>query len=306
MRIKKYFDSFFVLSKSERNGAMVLLAIVLVLIFSHFLIPSFYKSDKKIEFDYDQRIGQLEKIKDSLGKNISQPLSISSRAKSIDEIKRGNVKKDGNLISSPVSISRFDPNHVSFEELVQLGFSTYVAKNLLNYRGKGGVFHKREDLKKIYGVDSLFYQKIEPYIIIPDNNVGIKILLDINGADSAALTSLNGIGPVYASRICKYRKYLGGFVSIDQLKEVYQLPVETFMAIKNNLTVDANKVQKININFADVRELKKHPYCSYEIARKIIDYRSKKGYIQSVDYLLLDSILEVSAFNRLSPYLKVQ
>jgi DNA uptake protein ComE-like DNA-binding protein len=78
------------------------------------------------------------------------------------------------------------------------------------------------------------------------------------------------------------------------------------LTIIDFLTLDDTKVQKININFADFKELKKHPYCGYENARKIIDYRSKKGYIQSVEQLLHDSILEPTAFNRFSPYLKVQ
>jgi DNA uptake protein ComE-like DNA-binding protein len=307
MRIKKEIDSFFVLSKSERNGAIVLFAIVMLLIIFRFLIPVLIPNDKRFEIDYDQRLSQLEKIKDSLkikSYNPGNQTTFGNPDKVVKIYK--NVENDVNLKNIPTTKFRFDPNLVSLEEMIKLGFPVYAARNLIKYRGKGGVFHKVEDLKRIYGVDSELYTNIQPYIIIHEEKVNKKILVEINEADSATLTSLKGIGPVYAARICKYRNYLGGFVSLEQLKEVYQFPEETFLAIKDYLTLDEKKVEKININFTDVNELKGHPYCSYKEARKIIDYRSKKGYIQSVDQLLQDSIVELSVFNRFAPYLKVK
>lgn len=306
MRIRKYFDSFFVLSKSERNGAMILFVIVLSLVIFRFLIPTLIQKDKKSEIDYDQRIYQLEKIEDSLHNKNSNPQSHISKINFFGVRKEKKVEKEDNLKSDLVSLSPFDPNLASFEELIRLGFSTFAARNLITYREKGGTIHKGEDLKRIYGVDSLLYNKINPFITIPDENEDKKQLIEINEADSAALTSLKGIGPAYASRICKYRNYLGGFISIEQLKEVYQLPEETYQSIISFLTLDEKKVKKININFVDIRELKRHPYCNYDVARKIIDYRTKKGYIQSVEQLLHDSVVESAVFNRLSPYLSVQ
>jgi competence protein ComEA len=306
MRFKKYFDSLFVLSKSERNGALVLFAIVLLLIFFRFMIPILSKSNKRFELDYDQRISQLEKIKDSLNRKNSHSQNQKSKYNYTEIVKQEKVEKESNSKNVPLKMFQFNPNLVSSEELMQLGFPTYAAHNLMNYRDKGGVFRKSEDLKRIYGVDSALYANIQPLIVIPDQKAENKIKLEINSADSAAFASLPGIGPVYASRICKYRKYLGGFVKLDQLKEVYKLTEETYLLMKDYLTLDESKVQKIDINFANINELKKHPYCKYELARKIVDYRSTKGFIKSVEQLQQDSILENSTFNRLSPYLKVQ
>jgi len=53
-------------------------------------------------------------------------------------------------------------------------------------------------------------------------------LLDINTSDSSALVTLPGIGPVLSMRIIRYRNLLGGFWSVNQLKEIYGLPEETF------------------------------------------------------------------------------
>ena len=45
-----------------------------------------------------------------------------------------------------------------------LGFSSSQIKTLLNYRNKGGVFYKKEDLLKIYGIKERQYKYLESYI----------------------------------------------------------------------------------------------------------------------------------------------
>ena len=44
--------------------------------------------------------------------------------------------------------------------------------------------------------------------------------IELNSADSAALVSIRGIGPLTAGRIIRYRNALGGFASVSQLQEV--------------------------------------------------------------------------------------
>src|SRR3569833_498755 len=47
------------------------------------------------------------------------------------------------------------------------------------------------------------------------------VVIELNSADSAKLTELKGIGSSFARRIVNYRNRLGGFISKEQLKEVY-------------------------------------------------------------------------------------
>ena len=93
-----------------------------------------------------------------------------------------------------------------------------------------------------------------------------KSSIDINGCDSAALVALPGIGPVLSARIIKYRKLLGGFASVEQLKEVYGLPEETYEMIKGRLYADSSGIRKININSSGYKELSRIPYIEkYEV-----------------------------------------
>ena len=57
-------------------------------------------------------------------------------------------------------------------------------------------------------------------------------IVDINQSDEYQWQMLKGIGPYYAKRIVKFRKALGGFSSIGQVSETYQLPDSVFQSIR--------------------------------------------------------------------------
>jgi competence protein ComEA len=306
MKIKKIFDQLFLLSKSERNGAIVLLLIVGFLLIVRLSLPLIFTPNETKAFKFSDGTEQFEAIQDSTvnNTNVEKEISHSTNYAPIHK-KAISVEKSLERKSIVKELFQFNPNQVSFQELIKLGFSQSSAKSMINYRLKGGIFRKPNDIKKIYGVDSLFFNTILPYIILPKNNE-ILVSLEINSADSADFTKLKGIGPVFASRICKFRNQLGGFVSIEQLKEVYQFPIETFNDINDLLILDLSKVKRININFVGINDLKKHPYCKYENARKIVDYRSKNGYIEKLENLVSENVVDTFTFKRLSPYLKIE
>jgi competence protein ComEA len=306
MKRIKVFDQWFLLSKAERNGAITLLFIVCFLLIVRLSLPVFFAPDKNKQYKFIDGIKQLETIQDStvFKAKVEMRKNDSEKYSTVGKKTTTNVKRSMDKINEN-ELFRFNPNQISFNELIKLGFSQSAAKNLINYRLKGGIFRNREDLRKIYGVDSSFFNTILPFIDIQVNSE-IKVKLELNSADSSALTGLKGIGPVFASRICKFRNQLGGFVSIEQLKEVYQFPVETYNEIADLISIDSSKVNRLSINFAGINELKKHPYCKYENARKIIDFRSKKGYIRSLESLVNDTIIDPTTYKRLSPYLKVE
>jgi DNA uptake protein ComE-like DNA-binding protein len=205
----------------------------------------------------------------------------------------------------------FDPNTATASELELLGMNAIQRRNLLLYRESGGRFTVKEDLMKIYGVDEVLYNQLEEWIDINQSiatvtNVTAEVRveqIEINMADSAALLKLPGIGPAFSGRIIRYRNLLGGYVSSQQLMEVFGMTEERFAGFKEYLDVDPALVKLIRINFAEVTELRSHPYINQEQARMIINLRSERGPYDTLDELLQLNIFSESEIKRVKPYI---
>ncbi|MBQ3819853.1 MAG: helix-hairpin-helix domain-containing protein, partial [Bacteroidales bacterium] len=113
--------------------------------------------------------------------------------------------------SRRVESFRFNPNTVSLEDLMRLGFSEKQARAIDNYRQKGGRFRRPSDFAKSYVVSDSVFKRLEKYIDIPRT--------DINRADSAAFDALPGIGPYFAAKMVEYRARLGGYSYPEQLMD---------------------------------------------------------------------------------------
>ena len=157
----------------------------------------------------------------------------------------------------------FNPNTVSVEDLQRLGFSRKQAESIDNYRKKGGVFRRREDFAKSYVVSDSVYERLAPYISIPK--------LDINKADSAAFTTLPGIGKYFAAKMVEYRTRLGGYSFPEQLMDIYRFDREKYDGLSDLIT--CSKPTPFPIWTAPEAELAAHPYIGRDAARAIILYR---------------------------------
>ncbi len=204
----------------------------------------------------------------------------------------------------------FDPNTAITEELLQFGFNRFQISNIEKYRQKGGIFYKPEDILKIYGIDSAFFNSISNQILIEDPYLNpiaelplSVVRVELNAADSIDLVNLKGIGPVFASRILKYRSLLGGFYSTDQLLEVYGFPESTYLALKKNFAVDAARVEKLRINFAEYSDLIRHPYLKKEHVLAILNYRQMNGPFSTNEQVIRSGLIDSVSYMNIQPYL---
>ncbi len=211
--------------------------------------------------------------------------------------------------SENYTLFEFDPNNATNDDFKKLGISKRVINIINNYRNKGGVFYKKQDFKKIYGINDKLYNRLEPYIVINDKkktkNKKIPIV-EINTADTALFKTLPGIGSVLSSRIIKFRDKLGGFYKISQINQVYGLSSQTYNKIKPYLKIETGNLIKININFADYYDLVKHPYIDSKTANSIIDYREKNGFYTSVSQLKDNNIIDQIKYKKLKKYLSTK
>lgn len=126
---------------------------------------------------------------------------------------------------------------------------------------------------------------------------------DLNKCDSTELEGLPGIGPVLAARIIKFRKLLGGFVSVDQLKEVYGLSDSTFSIVSSRVDADPSDISFIHINKATFKELIRHPYFERYDVQAIIKYREMNGKINGFAELIENKVITGKKTLKIRPYL---
>jgi competence protein ComEA len=131
-------------------------------------------------------------------------------------------------------------------------------------------------------------------------------LLEINTCDSASLEALPGIGPVLSARIIKFRKLLGGFASVNQLREVYGLSEEVFNIISLKVYADSTAVRKIKINSAEYKELIRLPYFEKYEVTAILKYRELKGSIKSMDEMIFNKLIAREKTEKIRPYLEFE
>ena len=212
-------------------------------------------------------------------------------------------------IAAP-KLFEFDPNTATDSEFLHLGFSDKQIKTIRNYLDKGGAFRDKLEFFKIRVISEKQKRMLSDWVVIENtkklSSVESQVLktvnIDLNSADSIQLKQLPGIGAVLSKRIVKYRDLLGGFYSVDQLKEVYGLSEQTAQLIEGKLTINIAKIRKLDLNFADVNELSRHPYLKKNLASKIIRFRTKNGSIRDCSILRDSMILNIDEYNRIKPY----
>ena len=131
--------------------------------------------------------------------------------------------------------------------------------------------------KNITKPKSAYTQKVVSY---PKFDLG-----DINTADTTQLKRVHGIGPVLAKRIVKYRAYLGHFVAMEQLEDIYHLPDSVYVKLQKRFTLDTLNLNRISINSASEKDLLSLPYISKEEVRWVLAVRKARGAFSSKEEL---------------------
>ncbi|MCH2081625.1 MAG: helix-hairpin-helix domain-containing protein [Saprospiraceae bacterium] len=290
---------FFYFTKKERRGIAILLGLSSILLLLPYLL-AFTKVEPTIDFtEVNKAIALMKVRQDSIRDSLSQ-IRDTSKVTWEDKSFKTYPKQQEVALSTPRKLFAFNPNTASKAELQQLGIPARVSHTIDNYRKKGGKFFRKEDLKKIYGLQETLYQKLIPFIQLPDNKTPLHI--DINKATAEEWQQLRGIGPSLSGRIVKFRDKLGGFISIEQVAQTYGLPDSTFQKIKSKLK--ASPIQKtIQINSWSKEELQQHPYINWKQAQILINYRKHHGKFDGQEAILQSKAFKKEELNKLLAYL---
>ena len=298
MKLLRTFSSY---SRVERLGAMSLALLLLIMIIVRTAMHSWIhprgidpSENSRMYLAY--REWQSKEAQNSLSQNIADV----------------PVATVGTLFA-------FDPNTLDSAGFVRLGFPQRALKGLLNWRRKGKHFYKPEDLKPLYNLPESEYARLTPYISIAGNAnatdfnhkfssiyPAIPSIINLNSADSTLLDrGINGIGAVLAHKIVARRSALGGFVSVDQLMEIYHFQDTALSKMKKQLYVDAGAVHKMDLNTVTLTELSTHPYIGEKLGKNILLYRSGIGSYHDVAQLRQVPLMSEEIYRKIVPYFTV-
>lgn len=220
----------------------------------------------------------------------------------------------------------FDPNTADSLALCRLGLPGWMARNIVRYRERGGRFRRPEDFRKIYGLTDEQYQMLHPYIRIARRDTAraavrriyapqagrdtlprvdkypAGTVVDLNRADTTELMRIPGIGSGIARLIADYRQRLGGFYSLEQLRDIDLDPGP----LRPWLRIDTTDIRRINLNRADVERLRRHPYFNFYQAKAIVERRRKHGPLRSLKVFAFYEEFTEADFERMRHYVSFE
>ena len=299
------WKDFFYFSLSERRAIYVLLVLIAVLVVAIVWTPAPEVQSVNVVAEADSLV-----------------LSRKYNEERKSFTKKERIQEEVSIVLTP-----FDPNLADSIEFLRLGLPSYVIKNVIKYRQKGGRFSTPESFARIYGLTEAKFKELQPYIYIseefikkPNRKTSAQerpkreekvdslqkpfkypegTLVDVNTADTTELKKIPGIGGGIACRIVAYRNRLGGFYTLDQLNEVEFVTADLLKWFK----LEGDSVRKLPINRVGLDKLRAHPYINFYQAKVIVEYRRKKGEIKSLSQLALYEEFTEKDLKRLSAYI---
>ena len=128
MKLKQFFSEYFCMNRMQQSGTIVLICLIIVVsVLPRFV--AYYRANSNMpDFaKFDSIMASYEVLEDV-------PVAAKMQSPAID------------------TLFAFDPNTVSYEDLLCLGLSEKISANIVKYRKSGGSFRKAEDFARIYGI----------------------------------------------------------------------------------------------------------------------------------------------------------
>ena len=287
--LRKWFS----FSKGERVAIISILAVILVLVLACLFRPA------------------RKSLSDDSLHNLDSLLALRQAA--VEALQQQQAEKTQEV--TELHPFPFNPNTLTEEEWLQIGLTDRQVRNIMNYKAKGGKFYSKKDLGKLYTISEEEFAQLEPFIVLPEvqrnkktkspEQSGVSTpstssgtsttakpaekkpipVVEINTVDSTTLVELPQIGGYMASRIIEFREKLGGFVNLEQLRDVKGMDEARYATIQPYIRIGEVETQKIDVNRADFKTLVHHPYLSYEQVKRIFNQREKRGMIKNWEQL---------------------
>ena len=144
------WKDFFYYSRSERRVILLLLGLLIILGISWLVCWRLYRPEYVSQEDSAEIDSFLASVK-------QRETAYAKRNYTAPGVRKGQE----------VVLFDFNPNTADSVQLKKLGLPSFVVRNILRYREKGGVFRTPEAFARIYGLTEEQYLLLKPYVQIP-------------------------------------------------------------------------------------------------------------------------------------------
>ena len=318
--MKNVLKNFFYFTRTERRGILLLCALILLVLGFTLCYDSF--RDKFHQPTPEKRAVQtrMQQEYEAFMASLREVEATRPTRPHYPERPRHTYFSSESSTLHPFP---FDPNTADSSDLRRLGLPGWMARNIVRYREKGGSFRRPEDFRRIYGLTEEQYNSLRPYIRITPKDTArpatspiylprpatdtlprsVKYpagtVIELNGADTTELKKIPGIGSGIARLITGYRQRLGGFYSLEQLREINLNPEP----LRSWLRIDTTAIRRLNLNRIGVDRLRRHPYFNFYQAKAIVEWRRKHGTLRSLKTFVLYEEFTKQDFERMQHYI---
>lgn len=198
--------------------------------------------------------------------------------------RRASARPDSQPLSQQAGSApaTFDPNTADSATLVALGLSPWQARNVIRYRQSGGVYHRAEDFKRLYGLTVSQWERLESRIRI---GRAYRYLAEVEDLSSSYQTNSFS----RARRSSSSQDLLNGTdLSVPEVSDSLLHSTHPFGRFPS-----ANKLKKgetVDLSACDTTDLKRIPGIGSYYARRIAEYREKLGGFVSLRQLNDDAL----------------
>lgn len=268
-------NDYFSFSRGEKRGVVVLFLIIILLIVGIQFID-YFSINKTTDFtEFENAINQFEKER--------------------------NLKLESEKTNKKIELFNFNPNNISDSEWVKLGFKDWQIKTINNYKTKGGSWKVKDDVAKIYGLDSNHFKQLKPYILLPEKIETKSIDFSREKTESEyfefnpnTITKTEwkklGFADWQIKTIFNYKAKGGKWKTKADVSNIYGLEESKYLKLKPYILLpdkieqtdlakkEKNYTQKVNVNTATTKDLLNlKGIKSEKYAAIIIKYRNSLG-----------------------------
>ena len=281
------WKDFFNFSKRER---ITIIALTLLIITVQVLI---WTKDSWVKFlpeEMEQTYLQKKELEAFLDSVTAQKPTYASKQRSYEK-------------KTPVRLIPFNPNTADSMTLRSLGLRSYVVKNILNYRRKGGSFRKPSDFSKIYGMEPTVFAQLEPYIKLdgPKDSDGTTVQSATAYSSTSDRNDLNNNRDLQTSRIAQAASDKQD--GTDKHNGTNNNPTEVTATQYTASTASVNS--NFDLNSADTTLLQQLKGVGSFTANRISRYRNQLGGFYSMSQLSEIKGLYPETLTRLQSMLKI-